>query len=145
MRRQRAFFSEQCKRKSFLCRIFTGDEKWIYFEDFRPKTLWVNADLLSTLPARLNRFHGNTRIFDVWEEQKNAVCYWLLKCGETVNTKCCQQQLIHLSRLLFSETGEISKKAIEDQSFTWHPFIYPIEQNRFAVRIQYSSGKSQSI
>jgi len=31
----------RCKRKSFLHRIMTGDEKWIYFENPKRKRSWV--------------------------------------------------------------------------------------------------------
>jgi len=42
------------KRKSFLHRIVTGDEKWIYFEN--PKRSWITPGELSTSTARPNRY-----------------------------------------------------------------------------------------
>ena len=33
---------DRFKRQSFLHRIVTGDEKWIYFDNHKRKKLWVN-------------------------------------------------------------------------------------------------------
>jgi len=39
----------------------------------------------------------------IWWDQKDVVCYELLKPGKTVNTKRYQQQLIDLNRLLLKK------------------------------------------
>jgi len=45
------------KRKSFLHRIVTGDEKWIYFQNpKRKKSCWVDSAQPSTSSSRPNRF-----------------------------------------------------------------------------------------
>ena len=44
------------KMKSFLHRIVTGDEKWIYFANPRRKKSWVVPGAPSTSTARPNRF-----------------------------------------------------------------------------------------
>jgi len=47
------------KRKSFLHRIVTGDEKWIYFQNPKPKKSWVDpAQPISS--SRSNRFGRKT-------------------------------------------------------------------------------------
>ena len=51
------------KRKSFLHRIVTGDEKWIYFENLKCKRLWVTPDELSTSTARPNRYGRQCSVF----------------------------------------------------------------------------------
>ena len=51
------------KRKSFLHRIVTGDEKWIYFENPKRKRSWVTPGEPSTSTAKPNR----------WTED-NALC-----------------------------------------------------------------------
>ena len=48
------------KRKSFLHRIVTGDEKWIYFENPKRKGSWVTPGEPSTSTARLNRYGRKT-------------------------------------------------------------------------------------
>jgi len=52
--------------------------------------------------ARPNRF-GRKTMLCVWWDQKDVVCYELLKPGKTVNTKRYQQQLIDLNRLLLKK------------------------------------------
>jgi len=47
------------KRKSFLHRIVTGDEKWIYFENPKHKKSWVDLGQPSTSTAKPNRFRKN--------------------------------------------------------------------------------------
>ena len=73
------------ERKSFLHRIVTGDEKWIYFENPKCTKSWVDPGQPSTLTARPNRF-GKKTMLCVWWDQEGVVYYELLKPGETVNT-----------------------------------------------------------
>ena len=77
---------ERYKRKSFLHRIVTGDEKWIYFENPKRKKSWVDPGAPSTPIIRPNRF-GRKTMLCVWWDQKGMVYYELLKPAETVNTK----------------------------------------------------------
>ena len=42
------FFFFRLKKKSFLHRIVTGDEKWIYFDNPKCKKSWVNPGQPST-------------------------------------------------------------------------------------------------
>ena len=47
------FLFDRFKRKSFLHRIVTGDEKWIYFDNPKRKKSWVDPGQPSTSqPAR---------------------------------------------------------------------------------------------
>jgi len=73
------------KRKSFLHRIVTGDEKWIYFQNpKRKKSCWVDSAQPSTSSSRPNRFGWKTMLC-VWWNQEGVIYYELLKSGETVN------------------------------------------------------------
>jgi len=47
--------ARQVQKKSFLHRIVTGDEKWIYFENLKRKRSWVTPGEPSTSTARPNR------------------------------------------------------------------------------------------
>ena len=72
------------KRKSFLHRIVTGDEKWIYFQNPKRKKSWIDPVQSSTSSSRPNRF-GRKTMLCVWWDQENVIYYELLKPGETVN------------------------------------------------------------
>ena len=74
------------KRKSFLHRIVTGDEKWIYFENPKRKRSWVATGEPPTSTTRPNRY-GRKTMLCVWWDQKGVIYYELLKPGETVNTE----------------------------------------------------------
>jgi len=71
------------KRKSFLHRIVTGDEKWIYFQNPKRKKSCVDPVQPSTSSSRPNRFGRKTLC--VWWDQEGVIYYELLKPGETVN------------------------------------------------------------
>jgi len=53
------------KIKSFLHRIVTGDEKWIYFQNPKRKKSWIDPAQPSTSSSRSNRF-----------ERKTMLCVW---------------------------------------------------------------------
>jgi [histone H3]-lysine36 N-dimethyltransferase SETMAR len=96
-------------RKSFLHRIVTGDEKWIFFENPKCKKSWVSPGQPSTSTAKPNRF-GKKRMLCVWWDQKGVVYYELLKPGETVNADRYRQQMIDLNRALLQKRPEYQKR-----------------------------------
>nr|KAF6349106.1 hypothetical protein mMyoMyo1_011662 [Myotis myotis] len=87
------------ERKSFLHRIVTGDEKWIYFENPKHTKSWVDPGQPSTWTARPNRF-GKKTMLCVWWDQEGVVYYELLKPGETIYSDRCQQQIINLNHTM---------------------------------------------
>ena len=87
------------KRKPFLHRVVTGDEKWIYFENPKRRKSWVDPGQPSTSFSRPNRF-GRKTMLCVWWDQQGVVYYELLKPGETVDAHRYHQQLIKLRRAL---------------------------------------------
>jgi len=87
------------KRKSFLHRIVTGDEKWIYFQNPKRKKSWVDAAQPSTSSSRPNRF-GRKTMLCVWWDQEGVIYYELLKPDKTINAHRYHQQLIKLHRAL---------------------------------------------
>lgn len=97
------------ERKSFLHRIVTGDEKWIFFENPKRKKSWVDPGQPSTSTARPNRF-GKKRMLCVWWDQEGVIYYELLKPGETVNTDRYRQQLIDLNRALLKKRPQYQKR-----------------------------------
>ena len=60
------------KRKSFLHRIVTGDEKWIYFQNPKRKKSWVDPAQPSTSSSRSNRF-GRKTMLCVWWNQEGVI------------------------------------------------------------------------
>jgi histone-lysine N-methyltransferase SETMAR len=97
------------KRKSFLHRIVTGDEKWIYFANPKRKRSWVTPGEPSTSTARPNRY-GRKTMLCVWWDQKGVIYYGLLKPGETVNTERYRQQMIDLNQALREKRPEYQKR-----------------------------------
>ncbi|GFT66236.1 mariner Mos1 transposase [Trichonephila clavipes] len=84
------------KRKSYLHRIVTGDEKWIYFENPKRILSYVDPGKPSKSTARPNRFGRKTMLCIFWD-QEGPIYYELLKPGETVNTDRYKQVLLNLN------------------------------------------------
>ena len=100
------------KRKSFLHRIVTGDEKWIYFENPKRKRSWITPGEPSTSTARLNRYERKT-ILCVWWDQKDVIYYELLKPGEIYTERYRyteRQQMINLNQALCEKRLEYQKR-----------------------------------
>lgn len=93
------------KRTSFLHRIVTSDQKFIYFGNPKCSKLWVNP---STSITKWNRFEKKIMLC-VWLDQKGVIYYELLEHGETVDTDLCQQQIINLNRVLRETLPEFAK------------------------------------
>lgn len=87
------------RKKPFLRRIITGDEKWIFYDNPKRKKSWVNPGQPAlTQPKR--DLHGKKIMLCIWWDQKGVVYYELLKPGQTVTAERYQQQLIDLNRAL---------------------------------------------
>ncbi|GFX99495.1 mariner Mos1 transposase [Trichonephila clavipes] len=84
------------KHKSYIHRIVTGNEKWIYFENVKRNRSYVHPGKPSKSNTRLNRFGRKTMLCIFWD-QEDPIYYELLKPSETVNTDCCKQQLLNLN------------------------------------------------
>ncbi|GFY08291.1 mariner Mos1 transposase [Trichonephila clavipes] len=97
------------KRKSYLHRIVTGDEKWIYFENTKHNRSYVDPRQPSKSIARLNLFCRKTILCIFWD-QEGPICYELLKPGETINTDCCKQQLFDLNDAMLENRKQFKKR-----------------------------------
>nr|KAF6341453.1 hypothetical protein mMyoMyo1_011884 [Myotis myotis] len=97
------------KRKSFLHRIVTGDEKWIYFENPKCTKSWVDPGQPTTSTARPNRL-GQKTMLCVWWDQEGVVYYELLKPGETMNTDRYRQKIINLNHALIVKRPEWARR-----------------------------------
>jgi len=98
----------QTKKKSFLHRIVTGDEKWIYFQNPKRKKSWIDPAQPSTSSSKSNRF-GRKTMLCIWWDQEDVIYYELLKLGEIVNAHRYHQQLIKFI-VLYVKKGRIIGK-----------------------------------
>lgn len=80
------------ERKSFLHRIVTSDEKWIYYENPARQKSWGLPGEAPKQTPRPNRF-GKKTMLCVWWDQVGVIYFELLKPGETVDTSRYQRQL----------------------------------------------------
>ena len=75
---------ERHKKKSFLHRIVTGDEKWIHYDNPKRKKSFGKPGQPAKLTAKPN-IHGAKVMLCIWWDQKGVLYYELLKPGETIN------------------------------------------------------------
>ena len=129
---------EQYRRKSFLHRIVTGNEKWIFFENPKRKKSWVDPGAPSISTARPNRFDRKTMLC-VWWDQKGVAYYELLKPGETVNTNAINNNCsIWTVRCLKNDQNT---KRDNTRSFFSMTMLHHIRQNQFGTCWKHSAGK----
>lgn len=97
------------ERKSFLHRIVTGDEKWIFFDNPKRKKSWVSPGEAVPSTSRHDRF-GRKTMLCVWWDHRDVVYYELLKPGETVNGERYRQQLINLNHALIEKRPDWARR-----------------------------------
>lgn len=95
------------KKKSFLYRIVTGDEKWIFYDNPKRKKSWVSPGEPSTSTPRRN-IHGHKVMLCIWWDSEGIVYYELLKPNETVNAERYKQQLERLNENLMRKRPAIA-------------------------------------
>jgi len=78
------------RKKDFLHKIITGDEKWILYDNPKHRKLWVNPDQLSTSTPKPN-IHAKKVFLCIWDWKD--VLYYELQPGETFTADRYQQQL----------------------------------------------------
>ena len=84
------------RRKSFLWRIVTGDEKWVYYDNPERKRQWVNPGTPSTSTPKRN-IHGKKVLLCMWWDMKGLLYYELLDPGQTVTAQRYCDQLSKLN------------------------------------------------
>ncbi|CAH2108047.1 unnamed protein product [Euphydryas editha] len=87
------------KRKGFLHRIVTGDEKWIHYDNPKRRKSWGLPGHASTSTAKPN-IHGKKVMLCIWWDQLGVVYYELLNPSETITGTLYRTQLMRLSRAL---------------------------------------------
>ena len=91
---------ERQKRKGFLHRIVTVDEKWIYYRSPKRRKSWGLPGHASTSLARPN-IHAAKVMLCIWWDQVGVIYYELLKPNETITGERYRTQLMRLSRAVF--------------------------------------------
>ena len=71
------------KRKGFLHRIVTGDEKWIRYDNPKRRKSWGLPGHASSSTAKPN-IHGAKLMLCIWWDQLGVVYYELLKTNERI-------------------------------------------------------------
>ena len=74
------------RRKSFLWRIVTGDEKWIYFNNPKRKKSWLDPGQASASIAKRNHYDQKVMLC-IWWDMEGVVYHELLKPNETVRNR----------------------------------------------------------
>lgn len=87
------------KKKSFLWKIVTGDEKWIYYDNPVYKKQWLTPGQAAQ-HTPLAEIHPKKVMLSVWWDQKGIIYYELLKPKQTVTADLYSQQLMRLSEAL---------------------------------------------
>ena len=97
------------KKHSFLSRIVTGDEKWVYYDNPKRKADYVDPGQPSTAQAKRD-IHCQKLMLCIWWDQKGVVYYELLKPNETVNKERYRRQLGNLAEALNEKRPLIARK-----------------------------------
>lgn len=97
------------KQKSFLHRIVTGDEKWIYFDNPSRKRSWVNPGEPSTSMPKRN-IHDHKVLLCIWWDMQGVLYYELLQPGQTVTAQRYSQQLRRLKEELIKKRPLVASK-----------------------------------
>lgn len=100
---------KELKKHSFLCRIVTGDEKWIYYDNPKRKAAYVDPSQPG--PSQPKRdIHCQKVMLCIWWDQKGVVYYKLLNPNETVTGDRYRRQLGDLARELNKKRPLIASK-----------------------------------
>ena len=96
---------ERYKKKSFLHRIVTGDEKWIHYDNPKRKKSYVKPGQRAKSTPKKN-IHCAKVMLCIWWDQKGVIHYELLKSGQTITGELYRQQLIRLKRAIAEKRPE---------------------------------------
>ncbi|GFV52130.1 mariner Mos1 transposase [Trichonephila clavipes] len=96
------------KRNSYLHRIVTGDEKWIYFDNPKCNRSYVDPRQPSKSTESPNHFVSKTMLCIFWD-QEGPIYHELLNPGETVNNDRYKQQLLNLNDAILEKRKKYRK------------------------------------
>ena len=102
------FLSAKHKKKSFLWKIVTGDEKWIYYDNPVNKKQWLSSDQ-APLQSPKPEIHRKKVMLCVWWDQKGIIYWKLLEPKQTVTVNVYSQHLMRLSQALETKRPFVGK------------------------------------
>ncbi|GFX50826.1 mariner Mos1 transposase [Trichonephila clavipes] len=97
------------RRKGFLHRIVTGDEKWVRYDNPKGRKSWGYPGHASTSTAKPT-IHGSKVVLSIWWDQLGVVYYELLKPTETITGDRYRTQLMRLSRALKDKRPQYNER-----------------------------------
>jgi len=97
------------KKHSFLSRIVTGDEKWVYYENPKRKAAYVDRGEPGQSQSKRD-IHCQKLMLCIWWDHKGVVYYELLKPNETVTADRYRRQLNELAKKLNEKRPLIARK-----------------------------------
>ena len=102
------------KKKDFLWKIVTGDEKWIYYDNPTNKKQWLSPCQSATASPKPD-IHRKKVMLCVWWDIKGIIYYELLEPKQTINAERYSQQLRRLNEKILekrSGPGHGNRKVI---------------------------------
>lgn len=101
---ERRFFTceqllQRHKRKSFLHRIVSGDEKWVHYDNPKRRATYGYPGHASSSTAVQN-IHGLKLMLCIWWDQLGVIYYELLQPNKTITGEVYRRQLMRLKRAL---------------------------------------------
>jgi len=87
------------RKKDFLHKIITGDEKRILYDNPKRRKSWVDPGQPSTSTPKPN-IHAKKALLCIWRDWKDVLYYELLQPRETITADRYQQQLTNVSDAL---------------------------------------------
>ncbi|GFW77959.1 mariner Mos1 transposase [Trichonephila clavipes] len=97
------------KRKSYLHRIVSHHEKWIYFENPKRNRSYFDPGKPSKSTSSPNRF-GHKTILCIFWVQEGPIYYELFKPVETVNTDTYKEELLNLNDAILEKREQYKKR-----------------------------------
>lgn len=96
-------------RHSFLHRIVTGDEKWVWYENPKRRKSWTMPGEPST--STVQRCTNRSKVMlCIWWDQTGVLYYELLKPSETVTGDRYQQQILNLSQAIITKRPQYGQR-----------------------------------
>ncbi|MEZ0498455.1 ArsR family transcriptional regulator [Sphingomonas sp. IW22] len=102
------------RKKDFLWKIVTGDEKWIGYDNPKRIHSWVDPGMPATSTAKVN-IHSKKVLLCIWWDMRGPIYYDLLQVGQTVNAERYSKQLLQLAEKIKKKrpfSGQGSHKTI---------------------------------